>query len=150
MRAHRLRVSSPELEDVADFNGFAHDELARASICRAVFSFVHAANIGAERPGEVAAGRYVAKVVVQLIGAADQVLAAFEGLVDDHYEAVSRRGDLRIRLEPNRAQVARRSIEELLQLLGLHRAEFGSADRPQQFCLIHLVIAAQKRRNAAP
>ncbi len=61
---------------MANLNGFAHDELAFAVINRAGFAFIHAADVGAQGPGEVAARRDVAQVVVELVGACHKVLAA--------------------------------------------------------------------------
>ncbi len=101
-----------------------------------------------ERPGEVAARRHVAQVVVELVGAADHVLAAFESLVDDHRQAFAER--LRIVLEPHRAKIASRTVEVLLQLFSLHGAQLRSADCAQQLGLVHLVIAAQKCGHAVP
>ena len=116
--------------------------------CRAAFALVHAANVGGERPGKVAAGRHVAQVVVELVGAADHVLAAFESAVDNHGQAFAER--LRIVLEPHGPEITRGAVEELLQLFGLHGAQLRRADGAQQLGLVHLVIAAQKCGHAVP
>ncbi len=87
-------------------------------------------------------------MVVELVGAADHVFAAFEGLVDDHGEAVFKR--FGIVGEAHGTEKAGGGVKELLEFLGLHGAEFGCADGAEELGLVDLVIAAEKGGNAVP
>ena len=87
-------------------------------------------------------------MVVELVGAADHVVAAFEGLVDDDGEAFAQRGGFR--LEANRAEVAGGGVQELLELFSLHGAQFGCADGAEELGFVDLVIAAQEGGHAVP
>ncbi len=133
---------------MAHFDGSADDELAVAAIFWAILALVHVADVGGERPGEVAAGGHVAQVVVELVGAADHILSAFEGAVDNHGEAFAER--LRVVLEPDGTEIAGRTVEELLQLFGLHGAQLGRTKSAEELGLVHLVIAAEKCCHAVP
>ena len=88
-RTHRLGVFVAKLEDVADFDGLANYQLAAAVVLRACFAFVDAADVSRNCPFEVAAGHYVAQVVIELVGASYEVLAALERLVDNDREPFS-------------------------------------------------------------
>ena len=80
---------------------------------RACLALVHAANVGQHCPVKIAARHHVAQVVVELVGAGDQVLPAFQRLVHDHRQSVAQR--LVIVLQSHRAQKSRRPLEILLQ-----------------------------------
>ena len=112
------------------------------------FAFVDAADVGQEGPGEVAAGNDVALVEVEPVGAADHVFAAFEGPVDDDGKAVAERGGFG--LEANGAEIAGGRVQELLEFLGLHGAEFGCADGAEKLGFVDLVIAAEEGGNSMP
>ena len=87
-------------------------------------------------------------MVVELVGAADQVLAAFEGLVDDHGKSIAQR---RVIVgEADRSEISGGAVEELLELRGLHGAQVGGPDRAQELGFVHLVVAAQERGHAVP
>ncbi len=101
------------------------------------------------RPGEIAARNDVAEVVVELVGAADHVLAAFEGLVDDDGEAVARAACRRAS-RPTGPEVAGGAVEELLEFRRLHGAQLGRAEHAQQLGFVHLVVAAQEGGDAVP
>src|SRR5215469_15722376 len=147
-RSHRFGVLVAELEDVADFDGLADDQLAGARIDGAGLALVYAADIGAEGPGEVAARNHVALVIVELVGAADHIFAALERLVDDDGESVAERRVV-VR-ETDRAEVPGGAAEELFELCSLHGAQFGRSQRSQQLGLVDLVVAAQEGGHALP
>ncbi len=90
-RTHRLGVLVAELEDVSNLDGLAHDQLARAMIYGTRLALVDAADISGQGPREIATRDDVAQVIVLLVGAAHQVLAAFEGFVHDHGEPIPER-----------------------------------------------------------
>ena len=69
-----------ELEDVADLDRLA--DLSGAPQFGTAFAFTGVADVGGNGRGEVATGGDVAEVIVQLVGAGDQVGAAFESFVE--------------------------------------------------------------------
>src|SRR5580704_482967 len=111
---------------MADFNSFADYEIAGAVLAgcgglRTSLAFVYAADVGEHGPKEVAAGDNVAQVVVELVGAADHVLAALERFVDHHGKAFGeRRAD---RLETDRTEITSGAVEEMLEFFSLHGAK---------------------------
>ena len=79
--AHGLGVFVAELEDMADLDGLAEAE--GAAVDWVGLALVDVADVFGDGPGEVAAGGDVAQMVVELIGAGDEVLAVDEGGVED-------------------------------------------------------------------
>ena len=67
---------------MADLYGFAEAEGLVADGVE--LAFVDVPDVGGEGGGEVAAGRDVAVVVVELVGAGNEVVAVFEAEVEDH------------------------------------------------------------------
>ena len=77
--AHGLGVLVAELEDVADLDGFAEAQVAAPPMGSGL-AFVDVADVGDEGGLEVARRGDVAEVVLLLVGAGDEVGAAFECL----------------------------------------------------------------------
>ena len=75
-----------------------------AAVCRlrAGLAFVHAANVGGSVQVKSRPGTHVAQVIVELVGAGDQVLAAFERFVDDDGQAVAERLCIGLQDRPGR------------------------------------------------
>ncbi len=82
-------------------------------------------------------------VIVLFVGAGDQILAAFESLVDQQ----DRLGDVVQVLGPvdaKRAQEAGGRVKQLLDFFFLHGAGFFAAIGRGELCFVELMIAAHE------
>ncbi len=87
-RAHGLRVLVTELEDVADFNGFADDEFAGTVAFGAGFTLIDAADVRKQSPVKIAQWSDIAQMVVKLVGPADHILTADKTVIGDDNQFV--------------------------------------------------------------
>ena len=154
---------------MADFYGFAEAEgFAGDGVG---FAFVDVADVGDDGGCEVAAGGYVAEVVVELVGSGDEVGAAFEAGVhnDDSFQSFA--GVIAY----DTFQFGE-SLSGIKAVQGTLRHDFGDTDWPKesggasdvnfefdrehgaqfsdsgncgQLRLIHLMITAKKGDNGA-
>ncbi len=143
--SHGLRVFVAELEDVADLDGFA--DLERLAAGDVQVAFVDVADVGDARPGEVAAWRDVAEVVVEFVGSADHIFAAFESLVDDDERGARIAFVCGKDFEADGAEVASWAFEVESEFFGDHGAEFGYVGGGHQLGLVDEVVAAQEGDN---
>ena len=86
-------------------------------------------------------------MVVELVGAADHVLAAFEGLVDDHSKSIAQR---RVVVgEADRSEISAGALKNC----SARRFAWCAgrrADRAHELGFVHLVVAAQECGHAVP
>ncbi len=106
------------------------------------------ADVGDDGPGEIAAGDDIAVVVVELVGAADEVLPVLEAAVEDDIHLAIVEG-LR-RVEADGAQVAGGTVHPLLELFGHHGTQVGGADDGHELGLVDEVVAAQEGHDRGP
>ena len=133
-QAHGFGILVAELEDVADFEGFA--DLDEAAAARADVARGHLPQV-ADFGLEILAGGDVAKVVVVAVGAGDHVAAAGEGLIGEDGHAGHAHG----------AERAGIGAEPFADLGGVGRAELGVAGDGGELGLAELVVAAQQHQD---
>ena len=132
-----------------DLDRLAHHQLACATDLSGQPSPSFTLRISAaQRPRKIAPRHHIAQVIIQLVRAATRFLRPSSDLSTTTVRPICQR--LVIVLQSHRAQKSCRPVEILLQFLGLHGAQLRRAHRAQQLGLVHLVVAAQKRRHAMP
>jgi hypothetical protein len=130
--AERLRVASPELEDVADLDrGLDPDLLPR----RIGVAGLDRTDVRPLRV-EVTAGLHARDVLVRFIGARDQPLETLQGLVRDNRHA-----------RPERADEARDRPEVPLHLVLLRGAEVLAESVPQLYVVQTMVPAREDEQR---
>ena len=129
-----------DLDRLADFE--------RSTAGGAALAFERVANVRGDGGGEVAAGRDIAEVIVEFVGAGDHVGAAFEILIEHDGEAVAEK--LLCGGEADRPEIAGRTLEPGLELLRAHIAELARASDAEQLGLVHRVIAAEEDGERLP
>ena len=77
-------------------------------------------------------------MIVLFVGAGDEIATAFQGLVD-HNDLQS--------INTHRTKISSGRLENRLDLLGVHRADFSRSDHGQQLGFIQHVVAANEYCN---
>ena len=107
-------------------------------------ALVDVADVGEVRPGEVSSGDNIAVVIVEFVGSADHVFAAFKTEIGHDRRGAWVAFGRGQNFQSDGAEVACRAFEVEREFFGDHGAEFDHVSDGHELGLVDEVISAQK------